>query len=375
MAVPNMIVTLVANTTKYSNGLRKASGDTMSFGKFAATGLRMASQAAVALGVALVSSIPMLANMGAESRRADIQLRVMLGNMQGLGFATNKTVARLKAYATQTMLATGIDDEAIKAVQKKLLVFGALRKSVDTLGGAFDRTTQLSLDMAAGGFGDAESMALKLGKALENPNKYLGALAKTGVIFTDGERKKISALQKSGDLMKAQDIILGSLESKYKGLAEESATPFEKLTVRFQDMGDTIGEALLVPLEKMNDELTKYIGTPEGKADLKAVVDLFVGMANAVKDLAKFLRDVKKVLDDISKFNSSIFGNIQMSGSVITGFGPRTGGNPSAPGGNGAGVPTGARGLTVNVTGITPTATVGRTVIDAVNTANRYGVR
>lgn len=370
MAVPNMIVTLVANTTKYSNGLRKASGDTMSFGKIASTGLRMASQAAVALGVALISSIPMLANMGAESRRADIQLRVMLGNMQGLGVATNKTVARLKAYATQTMLATGIDDEAIKAVQKKLLVFGALRKSVDTLGGAFDRTTQLSLDMAAGGFGDAESMALKLGKALQDPQKYLASLARTGVIFTAEERKKISALQKSGDLMKAQDIILGSLESKYKGLAEESATPFEKLTVRFRDMGDTIGEALLDPLEKMNDELTKYIGTPQGKADLKAVVDLFVGMANAVKDLAKFLRDVKKVLDEISKFNSSIFGNIQMKGTVITGFGP-------APKGSGPTTPADRqpKGITVNVTGITPSATVGRSVIDAVNTANRYGVR
>jgi hypothetical protein len=373
-----MIVTLVANTTKYSNGLRKASGDTMSFGKIASTGLKMASQAAIGLGVALISSIPMLANMGAESRRADIQLRVMLGNMQGLGVATNRTVARLKAYATQTMLATGIDDEQIKAVQKKLLVFGALRKSVDKLGGAFDRTTQLSLDLAAGGFGDSESMATKLGKALENPTKYLGSLAKVGVIFTDGETKKIRALQKSGDLLKAQDIILTSLEKKYKGLAEESATPWEKLTVKFQDMGDTIGEALLGPLGEMNDELSAYISTKQGQEDLQTVVDMFVDFANAVKDLAKFLRDVKKVLDDISEFNSSLFGNIQMNGTVITGFGPTAGGNPSAPGGNGAGVPNGARSPVFNVNFNAPVDSVsaGREVARVLSDYNRVaGIR
>jgi hypothetical protein len=34
-----------------------------------------------------------------------------------------------------------------------------------------------------------------------------------------------------------------------------------------------------------------------------------------------------------------------------------------------------ARGVTVNVSGITPTATIGRTVLEAVNTAGRLGVR
>jgi hypothetical protein len=371
MAVPNMIVTLVANVGKYSSGLRKASGDTMSFGKVAATGLKMASQAAVALGVALISSIPMLANMGAESRRADIQLRVMLGNMQGLGVATNRTVARLKAYATQTMLATGIDDEAIKAVQKKLLVFGALRKSVDTLGGAFDRTTKLSLDLAAGGFGDAESMALKLGKALENPNKYLASLARVGVVFTDGERKKISALQKSGNLMKAQDIILNSLEGKYKGLAEESATPWEKLTVKFQDMGDTIGEALLGPLGQMNDELSAYISTKQGQEDLRAVVDMFVDFANAVKDVAKFLRDVKKVMDDISAFNADLFSALGVRGSVITLQPTPTGSGPTTPADR-----VGSSRITVNFNTPVDSVSAGREVARVLADYNRVaGVR
>ena len=162
MAVPNMIVTLVANTTKYASGLRRAAKDTTSFGKVAATSFKMGATALVGLGVALARVVPNLAQMGAESRKADIQLKFMLENMQGISSANDKTIKRMAAYADRVAKATGIDDESIKAVQKKILVFKSLRQTADVLGGTFDRTTQAALDLAAAGFGEAEANAIML---------------------------------------------------------------------------------------------------------------------------------------------------------------------------------------------------------------------
>lgn len=374
MAVPNMIVTLVANTTKYASGLRKASKDTLTFGKVAQMGFTAARTAVLGVGLALVKIIPTLANMGAESRKADIQLKFMLENMQGISAATNGTVKRMAEYAKRVSVATGIDDESIKAVQKKILVFKSLRETADKLGGTFDRATKAAIDLAAAGFGDAEANAIKLGRVLEDPIKNMNALSRAGITFTSEEKKKIAVLVESGKLLQAQEIVLKSIEDRVGGLAEASATPFEKMVQQFQEMGDTIGEAMLPKLEDMNTEISKWLSSKQGKKDLEDTVDAFVTIAGALKEAANFVRDVKKVLDDITKNNKWFFDGLRMwADANIPGQNTFNSGNKSAPGG--ATKPTTARSTTVNVTGITPSATIGKTVISAVKTAERLGAR
>lgn len=307
MAVPNMIVTLVANTTKYANGLRSAAGETQKFGKAARIGFAVARNAILGIGTALIAVIPKLANMGAESRRADIQLKFMLENMEGIGVATNNTVKRMAEYAKRVAFATGIDDEQVKTVQKKLLMFKSVRKSADEMGGSFDRATDAAIDLAAAGFGEMETNAVRLGRMLENPLKNLDAMNRAGVVFSDTEKKKIQELVKSGKLLQAQDIILESIENRVGGLAEESATPFEKMMQRFADIGDTIGEEMLIPLEKMNEEIDKWISSPQGKKDVRELVDAFVSIANALREGSNFARDTKKFMDDITANNKWFF--------------------------------------------------------------------
>ena len=335
MAVPNMIVTLAMNATKYANGLRKAAGDTSKFGQFTTKAFNLAKGALVGLTLATIRYIPILANMGAESRKADIQLRFMLENMQGVSKATDQTIKRMAKFADTVSRATGIDDEQVKAVQRKLLVFKTLRQTADELNGTFDRTTQAAIDLAAAGFGSMETNAVKLGRVLQDPVRNLNALNRAGITFTATEKKKITALVESGKLLEAQDMVLKSVEGRVMGIAEASATPFERLKQQFNQIGDAIGEAMLPALEDMNREVSKWLSTPQGKQDVKDITDGFVTMAKAVKEVANFLRDVKRILDEITKFNKNLFGGLQMNGSVITGFngGSTSGGNPSAPGG------------------------------------------
>jgi hypothetical protein len=324
MAVPNMIVTLAMNASKYSSGLKKAAQQTTSFGQFTAKAFSIARGAFLALTVAALRMVPVLANMGAESRKADIQLRFMLENMQGVGAATDATVKRMAEYADQVNRATGVDDEQVKAVQRKLLVFKTLRQTADELGGTFDRTTAAAIDLAAAGFGDMEANAIKLGRVLQDPTRNLNALSRAGITFTEAEKRKIKALQESGKLLEAQDMILLSVENRVKGIAKASATPFEKLNAQFQQIGDAIGEAMLPALESMNIEVSKWLSTPQGQKDVRAIADAFVAMSLAIKDVVLFLKQVFDLFDAISKFNMDWVGALRGARDFLIG-------NPTSP--------------------------------------------
>lgn len=344
MAASNMIVTLAMNATKYASGLRKAAGDTSRFGKMTTAAFNFAKQAMLGLTLAAIRFIPVLANMGAESRKADIQLRFMLENMQGISAATDATVKRMARYADQVNKATGIDDEQIKTVQRKLLVFKSLRSTADETGAAFDRTTKAAIDLAAGGFGSLETNAVRLGRVLENPTKNLNALTRAGIVFTEAEKKKITRLQESGKLLEAQEVVLKSIEERVLGLAEASATPFEKMNAQFQQIGDSIGEAMLPALEDMNREVSAWLSTPQGRKDVRMIADAFVDASKGLREMAKFLVQVRNLLDQIKPFTdlldligktilNSRFGFIMELPGQLTGAGKTPGSNGGGGGG------------------------------------------
>jgi len=301
MAQSNMIVTLAMNATKYAAGLRKAGADTSKFGSFTTKAFNLAKGAMLGLTLAVIRYVPILLSMGAESRKADIQLNFMLETMNGVSAETAATTKRMAAYADQVNRATGIDDEQIKAVQRKLLVFKSLRKTADEMGGTFDRTTKAAIDLAAGGFGTMETNAVKLGRVLENPTANLNALSRAGITFTEAEKRKITVLQESGRLFEAQDMVLKSVENRVLGLAEASATPLEKLNAQFQQIGDAIGEAMLPAIEDMNKEVSKWLSSPQGAKDIEAITEAFIAGAYAVRDFSRFLAQVFRTISDLKK--------------------------------------------------------------------------
>jgi hypothetical protein len=367
MAASNMIVTLAMNATKYAAGLRQAAGQTSTFGKFASRAFDIAKTAFIGLTISAIRLVPVLAQMGAESRKADIQLRFMLENMEGVGAATDAAVKRMAAYADQVNKATGIDDEQIKAIQRKLLAFDSLRKSAGELGGTFERTTGAAIDLSAAGLGDMESTALKLGKALEDPTRRMRGLADAGVIFNDVEKKKIASLQESGKLFEAQEIVLQRVEDRVKGIAEASATPFEKMNAQFQQIGDSIGEAMLPALEDMNKEVSAWLSTPQGRKDVQVIADGFVSAAYGIKEMANFLRDVRNLLEEIKPFTDLLdqigrfviqnrFGFITELPGQLSNLG---GGNSGSGGGGGR---SGTKGIVVNFNAPVDSVSAGREV-------------
>jgi hypothetical protein len=120
-------------------------------------------------------------------------------------------------------------------------------------------------------------------------------------------------------------------------LAEASATPFEKLTAQFNQLGDAIGEQMLGPLEEINKEVSAWLGTPQGRKDVEAIADAFVEGAKGVRDMAKFLGEVKGFLDSITSFNMDWVGALRDFRNSVLGTVTGGGGNNATGDGSGRG--------------------------------------
>ncbi len=105
----------------------------------------------------------------------------------------------------------------------------------------------------------------------------------------------------------------------------------------FNQLGDAIGEQMLGPLEEINKEVSAWLGTPQGRKDVEAIADAFVEGAKGVRDMAKFLGEVKGFLDSITSFNMDWVGALRDFRNSVLGTVTGGGGNNATGDGSGRG--------------------------------------
>ena len=191
-----------------------------------------------------------------ESAVANARLEQIFASM---GDTTGEAAKASASYASELSARIGVEDEAILAGQAQLATFGQVSSESARMAGVFDRATAAGADLAAAGFGSIDSNAVQLGKALEDPTKGMAALAKSGVTFTDAQKDQIKAMQDSGDMLGAQNMILGAVEKQVGGTAEATATGTDKMAVKFGELQETLGNKLLPTFEKLTEFATKYM--------------------------------------------------------------------------------------------------------------------
>jgi hypothetical protein len=234
--------------------VKKAAGNIQDFSKKAAI------PATIALG-ALTGAAGLFAKQAEEAEIAQRRLNQVLTSM-GFGDATN----RVAAYAEELEKTVAVDGEVIKLTQSKLATFANLTKTVGEAGGAFDRATVAALDLAAAGFGTAEGNAVQLGKALQDPIKGVGALARAGVTFTAQEKAKIKQLVESNQTLAAQDLVLKAIEKQVGGTAAATASDFAKMKIAFENTGESIGTILLPVIALAATALQSFANFAENNA-------------------------------------------------------------------------------------------------------------
>lgn len=283
-----MAVNVVLKSVFDDKGIKAAQNE---FGKIGKT----LGAAFAAVGAATAAAAAGLIKFGSDSiaaaenvAQANNRLGQVAKSMGIFGAQTDQVTDRLIKFAEANELTVAVDAEVIKATQAKLLTFKNLAATADEVGGSMDRATMAALDLAAAGFGSAETNAVQLGKALQDPIKGITALARAGVTFTQVEKDKIRALVESGNVLEAQNLILSAIETQVGGTAQATAKASDKIKLAFDNISESVGEALLPVFNDFANELTKI--TPELEAAL----------APAAQEVAQIFRD--QVLPAISNF-------------------------------------------------------------------------
>jgi hypothetical protein len=335
------------------DGIKKANKsfkDLEGTGAKVAFAFKKALVPALAVVGALAGATKGLIEAGEKASTANARIRQIATSMNLFGKEADKVTDRLVDLANKTARQTGLDQNAIKETQAKLLTFKNLAATADSVGGAFDRATKAAIDLAAAGFGEATSNAAQLGKALEDPIKGLTALTRSGVTFTAEQKELIKTLVESGRILEAQELILGAIETQVGGTAEATANASDKMKVSFDQLKEKLGEQLLPVFEKVVDILIKFSDWA-GKND-KAVLIIaaavgalamaiiavniamalnpFVLLATAIAVLAaatviywpqikKFFKDVGEELDKLLGPLDEITGFLSSQGSKAFG--------------------------------------------------------
>jgi hypothetical protein len=287
-----MVAELDLKTGKFTKGVSTAVG---SMGKLTGS---VAKSRAVAVGLGV--GLERLAETGVRAFGDTIQTG--LRNLADLETATTSVDAAIKqvgltgqvtsgqiatwAGQIETAVGSAFDDKAITASAATLLRYGKVTE--DNLQPALVVMTDLAAKT-----GDVESAASLLAKALADPTKAAGKLARSGVILTKAQQDQIKAFVKAGKTGKAQKVILDSLAATTKGAALASQGPYARSLNQLKDIWEDVTKSLAVGflpiIEKVRGILSTELAKPSTLNNIKEFgKTLASGLGNLI-DVARSL--------------------------------------------------------------------------------------
>ena len=208
------------------------------FGKFGQKMSQMRSQlliVAFALGT--------VAKIFSTLHKAVSEFQVAQGKLNGVlkstGFVAGKTRSQLEDMANSMQKSMGTSNTAIMEMQARLLTF------TNIVGNQFNSTIKIATDMSNVLGTDLNGTIIQVGKALQDPILGLTSLRRVGVNFTEQQKEQIKTLTESGQIVKAQKLILSELKVEFGGATDainENARSTKALKDLQTEWGDTVRE-------------------------------------------------------------------------------------------------------------------------------------
>jgi phage-related protein len=252
-----------------------------------------AGKAALTFGAALATGaaahfVAGFVKAGAESEKIQ---RVSEAIIKSTGGAAGVSAVQIDQLATSLSNMSGIDDELIKSAENVTLSFTGIKNAAGEGNDIFNQTNKAALDLSTVMGGDVVSAATLLGKALNDPAEGLTKLTRSGVVFTDQQKEQIKALEKAGDTLGAQKIILGEVEREFGGAAAAAADPFQRLQVATDNLKEAIGSGLIPVLAPLATRLANFINdhTTQITNGLQSAIN---GLGSAFRFLEPGIRNV-----------------------------------------------------------------------------------
>lgn len=209
------------------------------------------------------------------AEKAQIAFNLTAAAVKSTGAAAGVSATDVQELSDKIALVAGVMPDVVQSAANMVLRFTNIRNvGVDKV---FDETTQAATDMAAalaGGVPTADGItaaALKLGKALQDPAAGLSALSRVGLKFTIDQQAQIKSMEKSGNVIGAQQLMLTAVATKFGGSAAAAATPLQKLSTQFELLKERAGAQILPMFEHL-------------ASTLLGLVNPVVHVASAIKD-------------------------------------------------------------------------------------------
>jgi len=182
--------------------------------------------------------------------KANAQLQ---SSLKSTGFIAGKTFSGLKAAASALQKKSLFGDEDINNAQGLLLTFTKIRGEV------YDRTMPAILDLSQKMGTDLKSSVVQVGKALNDPKTGLTMLSRSGITFSEEQKKGIYELVDAGKTHEAQMLMLDEIYNQFGGSAEAAANaePIKQMTMAWGDLREKIGGSIARIINKITPPLMK----------------------------------------------------------------------------------------------------------------------
>ena len=234
----------------------------------------------------LLDGFRSMINATREQILAETQLNAVLKSTAGVAGLTAK---ELTGMASALQKQTRFGDEAIIKAQSLMLTFTKVGKEV------FPDAIEAVLNMSEAMGQDLQQGVIQVGKALNDPILGVTALRRVGVQLTKQQEEQVKAFTKSGEIAKAQKIILSELETQFGGVAKAAG---ETMPGSLDQMNNAVGDA--------------------GEALGKVFSPIIITLAEDVTDLANSLEDGSSKL---TPFIEALNTKIEKDGFLGTIFG------------------------------------------------------
>jgi predicted nucleic acid-binding Zn-ribbon protein len=306
--VAESIVTLRVDTRNAVSSLNNASAATNKLSvasKGATKSLAATSTAARGLGTALKNSIAPILAVGTAfsvvnnsigtflARERDI--KILEQGITNLGAGAH-TLRELQEVADRFGKTTLFNQEDFTRGFNLLTSFRNI--GVD----AYERVAQSAADIAQVNQVDVSTSFMQLAKALQDPERNLSNLNRSGIAFTKQQTEVIKQLMKTNKVAEAHTMILDIVDESYNKLAQAAAVGFagsvDTLGESFRDFGESIGKALIPVLDPAVKGLTailNFLNSEGGQATAilagiaLAAKGISVAVPLAVAGLSKFV--------------------------------------------------------------------------------------
>jgi hypothetical protein len=241
-------------------GLQNAAHNVRNIGLVAAAGITLA----VKQGLSSLAEL--------ETATTSVQ-----GAITQMGQAGQVSAAQVATWANEieTSVQAAFDDKAITAAASTLIRFGKVAPQ------NLRQSLVVMTDLAAK-TGDVDSAATLLARALADPAKAAGKLARQGIILTKSQEKTIKAMVKAGKTAEAQEFLLSELAKTTSGAATASVGEYGDALNMLEDASEDAKKALAVGFFPIIKKVSNLLSTELAKpATLNAIRSFGQDLADA----------------------------------------------------------------------------------------------